>query len=160
MFTDAGSQIHILLKSPVFLACVFSWVSAQFIKTVIKLLNGKVHSVKELLEFLFWRTGSMPSSHSAVTACVCTCIGFRAGISSDLFILTVVFYVVTVRDAVGVRLASGIQAKRLNEVGEILKEKGIYNDFKKLKEVNGHTPLEVFIGSMLGFFMGVAFSVL
>ena len=160
MFTDAGTQIQILLKSPVFLACIFSWVSAQFIKTVIKLLTGKVHSVKELLEFLFWRTGSMPSSHSAVTACVCTSIGFRAGINSDLFILTFVFYVVTIRDAVGVRLASGIQAKRLNEVGEILKEKGIYDDFKKLKEVNGHTPLEVFIGSVLGFFIGVAFSVL
>ncbi|MBQ3670210.1 MAG: divergent PAP2 family protein [Treponema sp.] len=160
MFSNAGTQIQILLKSPVFLACVFSWVSAQFIKTVIKILKGKVHSVKELLELLFWRTGSMPSSHSAVTACVCTCIGFRAGINSDLFILTFVFYVVTIRDAVGVRLASGIQAKRLNEVGEILKEKGIYDDFKKLKEVNGHTPLEVFIGSVLGFFMGVAFSVL
>ena len=160
MFSNAGTQIQILLKSPVFLACVFSWVSAQFIKTVIKILTGKVHSVKELLELLFWRTGSMPSSHSAVTACVCTCIGFRAGINSDLFILTFVFYVVTIRDAVGVRLASGIQAKRLNEVGEILKKKGIYDDFKKLKEVNGHTPLEVFIGSVLGFFMGVAFSVL
>lgn len=160
MFSNAGAHIQSLLKSPVFLACVFSWVSAQFVKTAIKILTGKVRSIRELLEFLFWRTGSMPSSHSAVTACICTCIGFSSGVASDLFILTFVFYVVTIRDAVGVRLASGIQAKRLNEMGEILRQKGIYEDFRKLKEVNGHTPLEVFIGSVLGFFMGVAFSVL
>lgn len=160
MLSSAGSQIQILLKSPVFLACVFSWVSAQFIKTIIKLINGKVHSFSELVELLFWRTGSMPSSHSAVTGCVCTCIALRSGVTSDLFILTFVFYVVTIRDAVGVRLANGIQAKRLNEIGEILKEKGLYDDFTKLKEVNGHTPMEVFVGSILGFFIGVAFSVL
>ena len=160
MLSNAGTQFQILLKSPVFIACVFSWVSTQFVKTIIKLLSGKIHSFKELLELLFWRTGSMPSSHSAVTACICTCIGFSSGINSDIFILAFVFYVVTIRDAVGVRLANGIQAKRLNEIGEILKERGMYDDFKKLKEVNGHTPMEVFVGSIIGFFMAVAFTFL
>ncbi len=87
-------------------------------------------------------------------------IGFRAGIDSDIFILALVFYLVTIRDAVGVRRANGIQAKRLNEIGAILNEHGMYQDFTKLKEVNGHSPMEVFVGSVLGFFIGVAFSVL
>lgn len=160
MFSNAGSQIQVLLKSPVFLACVFSWFCAQFVKTIIKLFSGKIHSIKELFELLLWRTGSMPSSHSSITSCLCTSIGFRSGINSDIFILAFVFFLVTIRDAVGVRRANGIQAKRLNEIGSILNEKNLYEDFVKLKEVNGHSPMEVFVGSLLGFFVGVAFSVL
>lgn len=102
----------------------------------------------------------MPSSHSSITACLCTTIGYRSGIDSDVFILSMVFYLVTIRDAVGVRRANGMQARRLNELGEILKEKGFFDDFKKLKEVNGHSPMEAFVGSLLGFFVGIAFSVL
>ncbi len=160
MFSNAGEQIQVLFNNPVFLACVFSWLCAQFIKTIINLFSGKIHSLHELFDLLFWRTGSMPSSHSAITACICTMIGFRSGIASDIFILALVFYLVTIRDAVGVRRANGIQAKRLNEIGSILKEKGMNDEFTKLKEVNGHSPMEVFVGSVLGFFMGVAFSVL
>ena len=102
----------------------------------------------------------MPSSHSSITACLCTTIGYRSGITSDIFILALVFYLVTIRDAVGVRRANGWQARRLNEIGELLKEKGLYKDFNKLKEVNGHSPMEAFVGSLLGFFIGIAFCVL
>ena len=160
MLLNAGVQLQNLLGSPVFLACVFSWLCAQFIKTVIKLFSGNVHSLSELFELLFWRTGSMPSSHSSITACLCTTIAYRSGFDSDIFILSLVFYLVTIRDAVGVRRANGMQARRLNELGEILKNKGLYDDFKKLKEVNGHSPMEAFVGSLLGFFIGIAFCVL
>ena len=102
----------------------------------------------------------MPSSHSAVTSCITTCIGFESGVDSTIFVLGFVFFVVTIRDALGVRRANGIQARRLNEIGEILKENNMYDDFVKLKEVNGHTPIEVFVGTLLGIFVGVAFSVL
>lgn len=149
-----------LLGSPVFLACVFSWLCAQFIKAVIKLFSGKVRSLRELFELLFWRTGSMPSSHSSITACLCTTIGWRSGIDSDVFILSIVFYLVTIRDAVGVRRANGMQARRLNEIGDVMREKGLLDGFKRLKEVNGHSPMEVFVGSLLGFFIGTAFCVL
>ena len=160
MLSNAELQVQILLGSPVLLACVFSWLCAQFIKTVIKLFSGKVHSLPELFELLLWRTGSMPSSHSSITACLCTTIGYRSGVDSDIFILACVFYLVTIRDAVGVRRANGMQARRLNEIGEVLKEKGLFNEFKKLKEVNGHSPMEAFVGSLLGFFIGIAFCVL
>lgn len=87
-------------------------------------------------------------------------IGFRSGFDSDVFILSFVFFLVTIRDAVGVRRANGFQARRINEIGDILKKNGLYDDYAKLKEVNGHSPMEVFVGSLLGLFIGVAFSVL
>ena len=160
MLSNAGAQFQILFGSPVFLACASSWLCAQFIKTIIKLFSGNVHSLAELFELLFWRTGSMPSSHSSITACLCATIGYRSGVDSDIFILSMVFFLVTIRDAVGVRRANGRQARRLNEIGDILRSRGFYEDFKKLKEVNGHSPMEAFVGSLLGFFIGIAFCVL
>ena len=115
--------------------------------------------MKQLFELLLWRTGGLPSSHSALVSCLCTTIAFRSGIDSDIFILSFCFFLVTIRDAVGVRRANGIQARRLNEIVKIMNERGMSN-FKFLKEVQGHSPMEVFIGCLLGFFIGLAFSVL
>ena len=86
MISSTLRQLQSLFANPVFLSCIFSWFSAQFIKTVIKLLGGHVSSVKELLELLLWRTGGMPSSHSSLVCTLSTTIGFRAGINSDIFI--------------------------------------------------------------------------
>ena len=152
-------QLHLFFSQPAFLACLFSWLSAQLVKTLIKLFSGKVHSLKELFELLLWRTGSMPSSHSALVATLCTTIGFRSGVNSDVFILSLGFYLVTIRDAVGVRRANGIQAAMLNKIGRLLAEKNIIEEVKPIKEVQGHTPAKVIIGSLLGFFIGLAFSV-
>ncbi|WP_288506920.1 divergent PAP2 family protein [uncultured Treponema sp.] len=152
-------QLHLFFSQPAFLACLFSWLSAQLVKTLIKLFSGKVHSLKELFELLLWRTGSMPSSHSALVATLCTTIGFRSGVNSDVFILSLGFYLVTIRDAVGVRRANGLQAAMLNKIGRLLAEKNIIEVVKPIKEVQGHTPAEVIIGSLLGFFIGLAFSV-
>lgn len=152
-------QLKLFITNPVFLACVFSWLSAQFIKTLIKLFSGKIHSFKELFELLFWRTGSMPSSHAALVSCLSTTIGFRSGFNSDVFILSLGFFMVTIRDAVGVRRSSGIQAKMINEMGKKLSENGLM-EYKPIKEVQGHTPMEVFIGCLLGFTIGFAFCVL
>lgn len=156
---DFKSQLHCLFTQPAIIACLFSWLSAQFLKTLIKLFSGKVHSLKELLELLLWRTGSMPSSHSALVTTLCTMIAFHSGIDSDVFILSLGFFLVTIRDAVGVRRANGLQAALLNMVGRSLAEKGII-EFKPIKEVQGHTPTEVLMGVLLGFVIGLAFSVL
>ena len=101
----------------------------------------------------------MPSSHSALVATLCTNVGYRSGINSDVFMLSLVFFMVTIRDAVGVRRANGIQAKVLNGLGRKLAEKGII-DFVPVKEVQGHTPAEVAIGCLLGFFIGLGFCLL
>ncbi|HIW36778.1 MAG TPA: divergent PAP2 family protein [Candidatus Treponema faecavium] len=157
MLSEAGAQFRLLFSNPVFLACLFSWFSAQFIKTVIKLFAGQVKNIKQLLELLIWRTGGMPSSHSALVCSLSTSIGIHAGLNSDIFILSLCFSMVVIRDALGVRRASGVQARVLNEIGESLDKQDILS-FKPIKEVHGHKPLEVFVGCFLGILIGIAFS--
>ncbi|HAK69226.1 MAG TPA: phosphatidic acid phosphatase [Treponema sp.] len=157
--SDAREQIVSFIKNPVLLSCICSWFSAQLIKTLIKLFSGKVKSIGELFELLLWRTGSMPSSHASMVASLCTSIGLRSGIDSDVFVLSLGFFLVTIRDAVGVRRANGIQARMINMIGRKLSEKNVV-EFTPIKEVQGHTPLEVAMGCLLGISIGVAFSVL
>ena len=157
MFTLLSDQVKKFLSNPVLLACISSWFCAQFIKTVISSLYGRIHSLYELVENLIWKTGGLPSSHSALVASLSTTVGFRNGISSDIFILSLCFFMVTIRDAVGVRRSNGIQAQKINEIGRLLNKKDII-DYKPIREVNGHTPMEVTIGCLLGFFIGLAFS--
>ena len=157
MFTLLSDQVKKFLSNPVLLACISSWFCAQFIKTVISILYGRIHSLYELVENLIWKTGGLPSSHSALVASLSTTVGFRNGISSDIFILSLCFFMVTIRDAVGVRRSNGIQAQKINEIGRLLNKKDII-DYKPVREVNGHTPMEVTIGCLLGFFIGLAFS--
>lgn len=159
MLNDLSEEIKNLLTNPVLLASISSWFCAQFLKTVISILYGKIHGLYELAESLIWKTGGLPSSHSALVASLCTTIGIRNGIASDIFILSLCFLMVTVRDAVGVRRSSGIQAKKINEIGKQLDEKKLI-EYKSIKEVNGHTPLEVTLGCILGFFIGLAYSFL
>ena len=157
MFTLLSDQVKKFLSNPVLLACISSWFCAQFIKTVISILYGRIHSLYELVENLIWKTGGLPSSHSALVASLSTTVGFRNGISSDIFILSLCFFMVTIRDAVGVRRSNGIQAQKINEIGRLLNKKDII-DYKPIRGVNGHTPMEVTIGCLLGFFIGLAFS--
>ena len=159
MLVNAKAQVYVLFQNPILIACIFSWFSAQFIKTVIKLFSGRVHSIKDLFELLLWRTGSMPSSHAALVACLSISIGFHSGFDSDVFVLALCLYLITVRDAVGVRRSSGVQGKVLNVIGHALSEKGLV-EYTPVKEVQGHAPMEVVIGSLLGFINGLAFAVL
>ena len=159
MLNSTGNAIKLFITNPILLACLSSWICAQFIKTVVSVLTGKIHSFVDLIENLFWKTGGLPSSHSALVTCLCTSIGFRTGVGSDIFILAFCFLLVTVRDAMGVRLASGLQSKKINELGKDLEEKGLIN-YKPLKEIDGHTPLQVTLGCLLGFFIAIAFAFL
>jgi acid phosphatase family membrane protein YuiD len=159
MVSSVKAQLQLLYTNPLFLSCITSWFFAQFVKTMIKLITGKVSSLRELFSFLLWRTGGMPSSHCALMASLCTMIGFRSGFNSDIFILSLCFFLVVLRDAVGVRHASGLQAHTLNKLGAELTEKGI-TEFQSVREVHGHNPLEVIVGSLLGFFIGLAFATL
>ena len=153
-------QFILFLKNPIFLSCVFSWLGAQFLKAAIKLIYGRIHSFGELIEVMLWRTGGMPSSHSALVTSLCVTIAYRHGIQSDFFIFSLGFFLVVIRDAFGVRRSSGMQAKKINEIGNELKDKKVLDNFKALKEVDGHTPMEVLCGCLLGFLVGLSFSLL
>jgi len=109
---------------------------------------------------MIWRTGGMPSSHSALVTSLCTTIGFRHGINSDMFVFALCFFLVVIRDAFGVRRSSGMQCKKINQLGKELSENNIIKNYSSLKEVNGHTPMEVLCGCLVGFFVGLAFSLL
>ncbi|MBR6214850.1 MAG: divergent PAP2 family protein [Spirochaetaceae bacterium] len=157
---SAKFQLQMFITNPIFLSAIFSWLSAQFIKTLIRLVSGRVHSLSELISLLLWKTGGMPSSHSALVSAITTAIGYRSGINSEIFLLSCCFALVTVRDAVGVRRSSGIQAKVINTIGTELKKKEVIDSFNPVKEVQGHKPLEVIVGCLLGVFIGTAFSIL
>ncbi len=160
MQTTFIEQLKLFLTNPVFLAGLFSWLGAQFIKTLINLIYGRIHSFYELIELMIWRTGGMPSSHSALVTSICTTIAFRNGVTSDLFMLALTLMLVVIRDAFGVRRSSGIQAKKLNQLGTQLEEKKVIDKYESVKEVDGHTPMQVIFGCCLGFLVGLAFSLL
>lgn len=159
MFAVIKMKLLQLFENPVFFACLFSWFSAQFIKTFINLCLKKIHSIGELFEFLIWKTGGFPSSHTALVTSLCTSIAFRNGLNSDIFMLSMCLMMITVRDALGVRRANGIHAKKINEIGKELNKNKIF-EYKPIKEVLGHNPIEVVVGALLGFFVGLAFSTL
>lgn len=113
----------------------------------------------ELVEILAWRTGGMPSSHAALVCSLATSVAFAEGFASNLFVFSIWFAMVVLRDAMGVRRSSGLQARALNSLGKQAAEKqGI--DFHAVKEIQGHSPLEVAVGSLLGIFIAAGFSLL
>lgn len=121
-----------------------SWAVAQLLKFLIALLKEKQSDIRKLVS-----TGGMPSSHSAGVSALATSVGILDGFDSITFAVTSVFGLIVMFDAQSVRRAAGEQAEILNR---------IINDFynKKnigkipLRELLGHTPVEVIIGGILG----------
>jgi len=145
-----------LFFNKIFLSTVVSLCTAQFLKLFFYLFTTKKKKKWDAIETVIWRTGGMPSSHSAVVCSLATAIGIHEGISSTFFILSLVFALVVLRDSVGVRRAAGLQAKALNNLGkQITKFTG--QEFHSVKEIQGHTPLEVLVGSCLGILISVVF---
>jgi acid phosphatase family membrane protein YuiD len=148
-----------MIENPLFLAPLSSWITAQVLKMVIFLLRGRHKSAPEILETVVWRTGGMPSSHAALVTSLAVSAAYRAGINSDLFIITMFFALIIMRDAMGVRRSSGLQARALNSLGSQLGQRGEL-DYRPVKEIHGHTPMEVIVGALLGFFIAAAYEFL
>lgn len=119
-------------------------------------LRSRNKSLRDVVETMIWRTGGMPSSHAALVSAMATSIAFLEGLGSNLFQLSLFFALLTMRDAMGVRRSSGLQAKALNILGRQVSDH-IQGEFHPIKEVNGHAPLEVVIGALLGVFIAAAF---
>lgn len=148
-----------LFSNPIFLSAIFSMLVAQFLKSVVNIFRSKAHSFRDVLVTFFWKTGGMPSSHSALAVSIATAIAIREGLDTSIFILALFFSLVVIRDAMGVRRAAGLQAKALNQLGKELNARyGL--PFRPVKEVHGHNPPEVVVGSLLGFFIALAFCTL
>jgi acid phosphatase family membrane protein YuiD len=147
------------IENPIVLSAITSWFFAQVIKSAIMLLRAKRRDAKEILQTIAWRTGGMPSSHAALVSAMTTSIAVKEGIQSNLFAASFFIGLVIMRDAMGVRRSSGIQAKSLNSLGKSMEERmGV--EYQAVKEVQGHTPLEVVIGALLGIFIAAAYAFL
>ena len=144
-----------LFMNPVFLSAMISLLTAQFIKMLINIFKYRSSSLKDVLLTFLWKTGGMPSSHSALVVALTTSVAFVDGPASDIFVITVFFSLIVIRDAMGVRRSAGIQARTLNILGRELSNRfGI--SFRPVKEVQGHSPLQVAVGGLLGFFIAFA----
>ena len=158
MYRMLATNLYTLLNSPVFLSGFFAWFLTQLIKTIVEINRGISSSSFDILASLVWRTGGMPSSHSALVTALATSLGFTEGLDSPIFVLSFFYGILTIRDALGVRRATGRQAQALNQLGGELQER-VEIKFKSVKEILGHSPAEVFIGSLLGFFIALAFCI-
>ena len=96
----------------------------------------------------------MPSSHSAVVTCLAMMTGKSAGFDSNIFAISVIFAMVVMYDAAGVRRAAGKQAHLLNK---IIETPGLSNVQvqERLVEVLGHSPLQVIVGAIIGIIVGL-----
>ena len=148
----AGADIF---SNPIFLSAIWSLLTAQFLKSVINILRSRSKSLRDVLVTFFWKTGGMPSSHSALVVSITTAIALTEGPNSSIFILSLCFALVVVRDAMGVRRAAGQQARALNLLGKELSSR-LDIQFRGVKEVHGHSPTEVIVGGILGFFLALA----
>ncbi|MFQ3619956.1 MAG: divergent PAP2 family protein [Spirochaetales bacterium] len=143
-----------LFENPVFLSTFSAWFSAQFIKTIVELYRTHTYTGRDILANLFWKTGGMPSSHSSLVTALATSVGMIEGIDTSLFAVVLFYGILTIRDALGVRRSAGLQAQLLNQLrGELLERYKI--PLKPVKEVHGHTPSEVSVGILLGFFIAL-----
>ena len=156
-FSSVTGSLRAFFSNPIILSSLTSWFLAQLIKGIITLLHIRTKSIREVLETLVWRTGGMPSSHAAVVASMTAAVGFYEGIGSNLFAVSLFVAMVVMRDAMGVRRASGLQARAFNQFGKQAAEK-MDISFHPVKEIQGHAPLEVIVGAFLGIFISAAYA--
>lgn len=131
-----------------------SLIIAQALKVIIGLFTEKRLNFHRFLD-----TGNMPSSHTASVVSLATAIALLEGLNSTLFALSLVFAVVVMYDATGVRRAAGKQAAVLNKIVDNLRKKEGHSIIEEnLKELLGHTPKEVFGGAFLGLIIALLMS--
>ena len=136
--------MNILLANQVLLVGALSWTLAQSLKVLFHLIGARK------LDFHYWvSAGGMPSAHSALVASLATAIGIQEGVQSPLFALAVVFAIVVMFDAQGVRRSAATQASILNEIIDELFQGHPISEHH-LRELLGHTPIQVFVGAALG----------
>ena len=131
---------------------VLSWAVAQFLKVLINLwLNKK----------LDWQRcfgmGGMPSSHTALVVALTIAIAFREGVGSSAFALAFIFAGVVIYDAMGVRRETGKQSAVLNQIITEMLVEGKPITEQQLKELVGHSPIEVLGGLIVGSAVSLLF---
>jgi len=139
----SNNPLH-LFATPWFWSAFGAWTLAQ----IVKMVNAFIRTRRLDLRYLV-STGGMPSAHSAMVCALTTSIGLTEGFDQAVTMLAAAFSAITMFDAAVVRRAAGFQAKILNQMlDEIFKGHRISE--RRLKELLGHTRLEVFVGMVVG----------
>jgi acid phosphatase family membrane protein YuiD len=126
-----------------------AWGIAQITKVAYISFRQRRLNLRVLAEM-----GGMPSSHSAIVMGLTAAIGRLNGISSPAFAIALIFSLVVMYDAAGVRRAAGRQAAVLNRlVEDLFTMRGLREE--RLRELLGHTPVEVLVGAALGIVVGL-----
>lgn len=142
-------QVIDVFSTAGFWSAFLSWMTAQF----TKMICGFV--LRKRVDFRYFvSTGGMPSAHSATVAGLATSMGMTQGFDSAAFVIALCFAIITMFDASTVRRAAGQQAGVLNEIIDELFH-GHAISQKRLKELLGHTRLEVFMGMVVGILVGI-----
>lgn len=133
-------------------AAATAWFIAQAIKMVLSFIENK-----RIDWSLATASGGMPSSHTAFVIAATTMIGKAEGVESSIFALAVVLSIVVMYDAMNVRRAVGHMGQTLNQIINKINKAGKL-DVENVKEILGHSPLQVFAGLVLGLVVGMLFS--
>lgn len=128
----------------IFIAVLLAWAIAQGTKVFLGVVTEKRFNFKWFVD-----TGGMPSSHAATVSALATAVGLKCGLQSYLFAVTLIFAWIVLMDAQGFRRSAGKQAEALNKIlDDIYWRKKIGEE--RLKELLGHTPFEVLMGTIIG----------
>jgi acid phosphatase family membrane protein YuiD len=137
-------KLMALFQNKVLIAGLVAWLLAQIIKMPLDYFYTRRWNWALLLT-----TGGMPSSHSSLMTGTVFAIGLYHGFDNPLFALGVAITMIVTYDAAGVRRQAGIHAQRINVLFDELLRGHSVNE-RDLREVLGHTPLEVIGGILLG----------
>jgi uncharacterized protein len=138
---DVSSILHNQLLMSSLGACLL----AQVLKGVVDVVRFRKLNIRAVVG-----SGGMPSSHSALVSALATGIGLSVGWESLEFAVATIFAIIVMYDAAGVRQAAGKQAKILNQIIEELFQEEHKLSQERLKELLGHTPVQVLVGLALG----------
>ena len=134
------------------ISAICGWLVAQMAKMVVGLFTGhRVNPIKMLIS-----NGGMPSSHSATVWALSTACLIAYGVGSVYFAMSAIFAFVVMNDAANVRYQTGEQSKILNRmVKEVFPDTDEENPPPHLKELVGHTPLQIAMGAIVGVLVAV-----
>jgi uncharacterized protein len=142
-------NVKTILDNHVLLVALSACGISQGLKLIIELIKNRRVSLRVLTT-----TGGMPSAHSAFVTALATGVGQVKGWDSVEFAIATIFAIIVMYDAAGVRQAAGKQARILNQLVEELFSEDHYFNEERLKELLGHTPVQVIVGAILG--IGIA----
>jgi len=132
------------LSNNVFWIGFWGWLITQSLKIVLNTIRERRFNFAWIIT-----TGGMPSSHAGGVCSMTAALGLKEGFGSSIFAFAVIFSFVVMFDAQTSRRSIGKQAEILNTMMDDLYAGRPISD-KKIKAFMGHTPVEVFVGALMG----------